>query len=74
MGTQTATTAAWTGNASFSELKDGQQITYWLPFGGGSNVTLNLTLKDGTEIGAIPCYYSQGQRLSTQYAAGNCCT
>ena len=71
VGTQTATTATWTGNASFSELKDGQQITYWLPFGGGSNVTLNLTLKDGTETGAIPCFYSQGQRLSTQYAAGN---
>ncbi len=71
VGTQTATTAAWTGNTSFSELKDGQQVTYWLPFGSGSNVTLELTLKDGTTTGAIPCYYSQGTRLGTQYTAGN---
>ena len=71
VGTQTATTAAWKGNVSFTELKDGQQITYWLPYGGSSNVTLDLTFLDGTTTGAIPCYYSQGTRLSTQYPAGN---
>ena len=71
VGTQTATTAAWKGNVSFTELKDGQQITYWLPYGGSSNVTLDLTFPDGTTTGAIPCYYSQGTRLSTQYPAGN---
>lgn len=71
VGTQTATSAAWTGNASFSELKDGQQITYWLPYGSGSSVTLELTLPDGTTTGAIPCYYSQQTRLSTQYGAGS---
>ncbi len=71
VGTQTATTAAWKGNVSFTELKDGQQITYWLPYGGSSNVTLELTFPDGTTTGAIPCYYSQGTRLSTQYPAGN---
>lgn len=64
-------TSAWTGNAGFSELKDGQQIAYWLPFGSGANATLNLTLKDGTETGAIPCYYNQSIRLGTQYVAGN---
>ena len=56
---------------SFSELKDGQQITYWLPYTSGSNVTLELTFPDGTTTGAIPCYYSQQSRLSTQYASGN---
>ena len=71
VGTQTATTAAWKGNVSFTELKDGQQITYWLPYGGSSNVTLDLTFPDGTTTGAIPCYYGQGTRLSTQYPAGN---
>ena len=71
VGTQTASTASWTGNASFSELKDGQQITYWLPYGSASNVTLTLTLKDGTATEAIPCYYSQGTRIGTQYVAGN---
>lgn len=43
IGTQTATTAAWTGDASFTELKDGQEIAYWLPYSGASNVTLALT-------------------------------
>ena len=71
VGTQTATTAAWKGNASFTELKDGQQIAYWLPYTSGSNVTLELTLSDGSSTGAIPCYYSQSSRLSTQYPSGN---
>ena len=71
VGTQTSSTAAWKGNVSFSELKDGQQITYWLPQTSGSSVTLELTFPDGTTTGAIPCYYSQQSRLSTQYASGN---
>lgn len=71
VGTQTTSTAAWTGNASFTELKDGQQIVYWLPYGSGSNVTLNLTLGNGQTTGAIACYYSQSTRLGTQYTAGN---
>lgn len=71
VGTQTAATASWTGNASFAELRDGQQIIYWLPYAGASNVTLNLTLSNGTQTGAIPVYYSGTTRLGTQYAAGN---
>ena len=71
VGTQTTNTAAWTGVATFSELKDGLQIAYWLPYTSGSNVTLELTLPDGTTTGAIPCYFSQQQRLSTQYTAGS---
>jgi len=70
-GTQTAATAAWTGQANLTKLVDGQQITYWLPYNGASNVTLELTLADGTKTGAIPCYYSQNTRLGTQYTAGN---
>jgi len=71
VGTQTANTAAWTGVATFSELKDGLQIAYWLPYTSGSNVTLELTLPDGTTTGAIPCYFSQQMRLSTQFSAGS---
>lgn len=71
VGTQTAATASWTGIASFAELRDGQQITYWLPQGSGTNVTLTLTLADGSTTEAIPCYYGSTTRLSTQYAAGN---
>ena len=71
VGTQTVATANWTGTASFTELKDGQQITYWLPTTGGTNVTLTLTLPDGTTTEAIPCYYGGTTRLGTQYSAGS---
>ena len=71
VGTQTAVTGAWTGVASFSELTDGQQIVYWLPYGGSGNATLNLTLSDGDTTGAIACYYGGTTRLTTHYAAGN---
>ena len=54
-----------------SELKDGVQIAFWLPQSSGANVTLNLTLADGSTTGAIPCYFSAGTRLGTQYSAGN---
>ena len=71
VGTQTASTGAWTGVASFSSLQDGQQIVYWLPYAGSGSATLNLTLANGTTTGAKNCYYSGATRLSTHYAAGN---
>lgn len=71
VGTQTAATASWTGIASFDALHDRQEIIYWLPFAGASNVTLNLTLSNGEATGPIPCYYGGTTRLSTHYAAGN---
>lgn len=72
VGTQTAATGTWTGRASsFSSLKDGQQITYWLPYNGSGNATLNLTLKDGSSTGAINCYYNGTTRITTHYPAGN---
>ena len=72
VGTQTATTNAWTGAAQFSKLYDGLQIAYWLPYSGnGSSVTLELTLPDGTTTGAVPCYYTSTTRLSTQFFAGS---
>lgn len=37
----------------------------------GSNVTLALTLADGSTTEAIPCYYGGSVRLGTQYGAGN---
>jgi len=71
VGTQTAATASWTGVSTMTELKDGVQIAFWLPQSSASNVTLNLTLADGSTTGAIPCYFSAGTRLGTQYSAGN---
>lgn len=70
-GTQTASTGTWTGVAPFSSLEDGQKITYWLPYAGSGNATLNLTLSDGTTTGAIACYYSGTTRLTTHYPAGS---
>lgn len=71
VGTQTAATGSWTGVASFSSLKDGQQIVYWLPYAGSGYASLNLTLSTGATTGAIPCYYSGSTRISTHYPAGN---
>lgn len=73
VGTQTSATASWTGTTDeLTEIKAGTQILYKLPYAGASNVTLNLTLKDGTKTGAKNCYYKySGTRLSTQYPANS---
>lgn len=72
VGTQTATTASWEGVAAdLSELVNGTTIRYWLPRTSAADVTLNLTLKDGSTTGTINCYYGGTTRLSTHYAAGN---
>ncbi len=72
VGTQTAATGAWTGVIPIPALYDGLSIDYYLPYAGvsGTNVTLNLTLADGTtKTGAKNVYLSTG-RLTTQYGAG----
>ena len=71
IGTQTATTASWTGVSRDYSLYDGKRIIYWLPRTSATEVTLNLTLADGSETGAIACYYSGSTRINTHYAAGN---
>lgn len=82
IGTQTATTSSWTGTSStLTELKDGTQIRYWLPYAGSGNATLNLTLKDGSTTGAINVYRQGGyasssgvvsaNRVTTHYPAGS---
>ena len=68
-GTQTASTNVWTGVSTDSELVDGKQILYFLPFAGtSSNATLNLTLADGTTTGAKNVYYQSTTRMTTHYA------
>lgn len=72
VGTQTTTTASWTGIAgNVKALYNGLTIRYWLPRTSASNVTLDLTLADNTTTGAIPCYYGGTTRLTTHYAAGS---
>ena len=64
----TTATATWTGTSTvLSEIKAGTRIQYKLSSAGASNVTLNLTLKDGSTTGAKPVYYSNTTRLGTQY-------
>ena len=72
LGTQTAATGSWTGvSNTITELKDGIQIRYWLPYAGSGNATLNLTLKDGTTTGAIPIYRQGGSASSTGVVSAN---
>lgn len=72
IGTQTAKTSAWTGDApTISELKDGQSIRYWLPVDPDSSATLNLTLANGTQTGAKNIYFRGATRLTTHLAVNN---
>ena len=68
-GTQTETTASWTGEIPIDSLYDGLTIAYYLPRTSASNVTLSLTLADGTSTFAIPVFYG-ATRLGTHYGAG----
>lgn len=71
IGTQTASTGAWTGNlTSVDSLYDGLTIAYYLPYTGSGNATLNLTLKNGTS-GAVNCYTNGNTRLAAQYEKGS---
>ena len=71
-GTQTETPADWTGNIDVDELYDGLTIAYYLPRTSAANVTLNLTLSDGTTTtGAKEVYATGTTRMSTHYAAGS---
>ena len=70
-GTQTAATNKWTGVFPLSSLIDGQQITYWLPVASNTNVTLELTLPDGTTTGEIPVYYGGTTNIGKYYGEKN---
>ena len=72
IGTQTATTNAWTGTINVPALYDGITIAYYLPYKSMPSITLNLTLADGTTTtGAIPVYFSGAERMGTEYAPGS---
>ena len=70
-GTQTATTAAWTGAIDAPALYDGMTIAYYLPRTSASGVTLNLTLSTGSNTGAKEVYVSGTTRMTTHYGAGS---
>lgn len=67
-GTQASATANWTGTTTLEALKDGTTIAYYLPVASAANVTLNLTLADGTTTGAKQVYFGD-TRMGTQFPA-----
>lgn len=69
-GTQTASTGNWVGELNISALYDGLTINYYLPYDSDGNVSLNLTLANGSTTGSKPVYLQIGKRLSTQFSAG----
>lgn len=71
VGTQTASTGTWTGVTTDIELKVGKTIAYKLPYAGnGNNVSLVLTLADGSTTDAIPVYLNT-TRVTTHFGAGS---
>lgn len=69
VGTQTASTGAWTGKTKDNSLYAGKVIIYKLPYAGSGNATLNLTFANGSKSGAKNVYRYSSTRLTTQYAA-----
>lgn len=69
-GTQSGATANWTGSSTDLELYLGKKIAYKLPYASSSNVTLALTLGDGSTTEAIPVYIN-GTRVTNQFEVGS---
>lgn len=67
IGTQTVATNAWSGVVN--SIYDGLSIRYWVPQDSTGNVTLNLTLSDGTSTGALNCYTNGSKYLSSDISA-----
>ena len=72
-GTQTASTNAWTGNLPDVEaLEEGMKIAYWLPVSTtSSSASLNLTLKNNVQTGAVPVFASGTTRLTSSHASAS---
>lgn len=70
VGTQTASTNAWTGNSKDDELWIGKTIAYKIPYAGTSSAAiLTLTLANGTVV--TKTLRRQGSNsVTTQYPAG----
>ena len=69
-GTQTASTNAWTGNLPDVEaLEEGMKIAYWLPV--STSASLNLTLKNNVQTGAVPVFASGTTRLTSSHASAS---
>lgn len=67
--TRTAAGAALTGVSASDSLYDGKHIIFFSKYALANNVTLKLTLADGTETAAVPVYYYGTSRMGTRYGA-----
>ena len=69
-GEQSSATSTWIGDTEQDKLYDGMTIMYYLPKDStSSDVTLNLTLPDGSTTGAKNVYYNGSVRMADQYEA-----
>lgn len=71
VGTQAASTGSWTGVTNRTELFNGMQIKYFLPFAGSGNATLNLTFPDLSTSGVKPVYLYGTLFVNTQFPANS---
>ena len=68
VGTQSASTGTWTGATQDSELYDGKEILFYLPYAGSGDATLNLTLGGpGGTTGAKNVYFQGTTRCTTHF-------
>lgn len=69
VGTQTSATNKWTGKSNkLTKLQNGTVIYYKLPFAStNADVTLNLTLADGSTTGEKNVWFWNGSRVRNQY-------
>ena len=71
-GTQTTSTAVWTGNSTDETLYIGKIIAYYLPYAGTSTAaTLTLTMGNGATTEAIPLRRTGSNTVTTHFAANN---
>jgi len=68
-GTQIGPTNIWTGISEDTELRDGKQILFFLPYAGLSNPTLDLTLSTGYSTGPKPILKDGSAALDNAFPA-----
>ena len=76
IGTQTASTNAWTGRLDdlpdINAVYDGLTILYYLPYAGTTTAaTLTLTFANGDKLSNIPVYYTGTTVAKQQFAQGS---
>jgi len=72
IGTQTASTNAWTGVSVQDALYDGMCINFYLPYAGTTDAaTLTLTMANGSTTAAIPIKYRGNNNVTTTFPVGS---